>query len=390
MALALNDWLTMLFLYSPPLRMNMTREQFYALPFVKRVWYYNWASELSFISVVVGFLALHFIGDFLNRRIAYSWITAQVDNLRTQFHQVGFDPVSPLADVASDPAPLPGPKKIMKRLGPLDFIFYATGRLNVYMMHGKLTLLTRNNLITLVMDYVLSFFTNLPVPSDRLELLVTPADDTATKSTYDGFVFAIVHKSLMKSVRDHSYDLSLTRTTDSPKLPLSFTVMSEASEVTEALLTPELAAAIKAAENVLQYLVISDLPVDRFKSSAEYIPKKRALLVLTPRSSAADAEATTSIINAFLATIDVAVVKAHWRPEVLRKLKNTRDEEVRKLKKVEEEERAEELARIRAKEKKDLSKTEARGLTAEEQKKLQAKEREKDVRRMRSKQTRKY
>ncbi|KAK9247699.1 hypothetical protein V1506DRAFT_531162 [Lipomyces tetrasporus] len=363
------------------LRTNMTAEQFYALPFWSRMWSYNWMNEFYFLAVVIAFVALHLGGSAWNKRKATNWMKSQLEALRSQFYQVGFDE----SVTTTEPAMVPV-AKYLKRIGPIDYVFYATGRLNISLLHGKITMLSRHNVIMMVFEYAFAFLFSTEPPKDLVEIIARPTD--ADKSSYDGFVFAIVNKEIMKRVRDESYDLSLTRTSDHPKLPVSCTVMSEAAEITETLFTPELLAAVKAAENVLQYLVISDLPVDRPKTVEEYVPTKRALLSIKIAKSPEEEQATAQLLNAFLNTIDVAVAKAHWRPEVSRKLKATRDDEIRKLKKIADDEKAEELAKQRAKDKKEQKQGISK-LSAEEQRKAQAKEREKELKRLRSKQVRK-
>ncbi|KAK9383900.1 uncharacterized protein V2V93DRAFT_319174 [Kockiozyma suomiensis] len=348
------------------------------MPVYKRLLVYNWTNELSFLAVVLGFVAAHLGGAYLNKRLALGWMASQLSTLREQFFQVGFD--SKVTN-AADESKLPW-TSYLKKLGPIDYVFYATGRLNIASLHGRFALKTRHNIIMLIFDYVFSFLATSPLPSDKLELTVTPA------ATYDNFIFAVVHKDSMKRVRETNYDISLTRTTDSAKLPVCFTVMSEAAEVTDTFFTPALLAALANAQNVLEYLVLSDLPSERPSKPDDLLTsKKRAVLVLRVASSEQDKAATQALIGAFLGLLDVAVIKAHFRPEVSRKLKAVREEEVRKLKKMAEEERAEELAKQRAQEKK-AQKQSISKLSPEEQKKALQKEREKELRKQQKKMTR--
>jgi hypothetical protein len=84
-----------------------------------------------------------------------------------------------------------------------------------------------------------------------------------TKSSYDGFVSAIVNKETMKQLRDDRYDVSITTTKDNPKLPVWATVMSESAEITDFLLTPELIKAVEEAGELLNHLIITDQPIDQ-------------------------------------------------------------------------------------------------------------------------------
>ena len=104
--------------------------------------------------------------------------------------------------------------------------------------------------------------------------MTTPAADgeptrKEKSSTYDDFVFGILHKMHMNELRSARYDLSLTVTREHAKLPNTMVVMSESGEITEALLTPELCKAIELAGDDLEALIITDQPVEQ--------PKKYAL-----------------------------------------------------------------------------------------------------------------
>ncbi|KAK9457212.1 hypothetical protein V1511DRAFT_156372 [Dipodascopsis uninucleata] len=358
---------------------NFTQQEFYSLPLLSRLTVYNWTNELVFTGVILAFVASHFIGNHFNKKAAQKWIKSHVEVLRNQFYQVGFKDNSAVEDPRAIPL-----SEYLKCKGPIEYVTYASGRLNIALLHGRMTLMTRHNFIMLVIDMVMSFFLNYDQPHDKIEYFIIPTD--SDKSSYDNFVFAIVSKEVMKRVREENYDLSLTRTVDHPKLPFSLTVMSEAAEITDNLLTTEMIEALKKAPQLLEYFVISDLPTEKPKTAEEYKSSKRALIALKAASTPEEEAASKDILNAALNTIDVAVAKAYWRPEVSRKIKATRDDEIRKLKRQAEEEKAEEVAKQRAKEKKEQKQSMSK-LSAEEQKKFQQKEREKELRRMQKKQT---
>ena len=84
---------------------------------------------------------------------------------------------------------------------------------------------------------------------------------------------------------------------------------------------------------------------------------------------------------------DILVQTAHFRPEVLRKVRTTRDDAIRKLQKVDEEEKAEERQLEREKQKKLKRDAELKGLNAKAQKKYLEKEKEKEMKKMQKKQT---
>lgn len=84
---------------------------------------------------------------------------------------------------------------------------------------------------------------------------------------------------------------------------------------------------------------------------------------------------------------DVLVQGAHFRPEVLRKVRNVREEAIAQIKKQDETEKAEERALEREKAKKEKRDRELSALDAKAQKKYLEKEREKELRKTQKKQT---
>lgn len=230
---------------------------------------------LPFILVVV---AVHLWGTRRNRSKANHWIKAHAPVLQQEFAQVGY--VRPQTETGPiDPTTLLKEKKLD------EFATYATGRQNVAFVDFKLSLAKRYNPLSRFGELIISlFFDSMPAPVERveatayvfdgLEAKVAPAiakglGDKVSNSSFDGFVFAVVHKDLMKRLRDDRYDLSLTASKDHAKLPLWVTVMSESAEVTDTLLTPELIKAITDAGDDFEALVVTDQPMDQPK---RYLP----------------------------------------------------------------------------------------------------------------------
>lgn len=238
-------------------------------------------------------IGLHIWGLRKNRRIAKKWVEAHAPLLEQEFAVVGFsgrkqpnvDDVqsSGLAQAtAADEAD--APDKILKEKSAQEFITYATGRQNVAFVDIKLSLFKRYNPLTLILEWVLNFFfDSARPPMERMEATAYPFDgrekeivprvkqdhehpDTRSKGTqsaYDGFVWAVVHKDHMRHLREDRYDLSLTSTRDSPKLPVWTTVMGENAEITDSLLTPDLIKAVESAADDFEYLIITDQPIDK-------------------------------------------------------------------------------------------------------------------------------
>lgn len=89
----------------------------------------------------------------------------------------------------------------------------------------------------------------------------------------------------------------------------------------------------------------------------------------------------------FLRLPDLLASSAHFRPEVMRKVKATREDMIKKLQKADEEEKAEERALEREKSKKMKRELELKGLDAKAQKKYLDKEREREQKKMNKKMT---
>ena len=112
----------------------------------------------------------------------------------------------------------------------------------------------------------------------------------------------------------------------------------------------------------------------------ETTPKKRLSLSLKLPSSfsiPATYEHTLPILNAFLRMPDTLVSSAHFRGEVTRKIRATRDAEINKIKKISDKEKADERKIEEEKRKKEMRDNKLKGMSAEEQRKFLDKEREK-------------
>lgn len=241
---------------------------------------------LPFIIVV---LAFHFYGARANRRRIRSWLSVHVPVFEREYALVGFAPhgTRMVSEGTLDPM------EFVKEKTPTEYVGYATGRQNVAFSDLRVTLSKRHNPAGRVGEEAVGFFfESQPAPRERMEvtsfafdgreydlapLLSAEKDNGAAEkesekkkketfsSTYDNFVFAIVHKEMMKRVRDSRYDLSLTNTKEHSRLPHWTVLMSESAEISEALLTPELCDAVKKAGDLLELLVVTDQPDDQPK-----------------------------------------------------------------------------------------------------------------------------
>lgn len=249
-----------------------------ALPYTK--WYNiherhslsEFKTEGFIISIIAVIFTLHYIGTKLNRAKSRAWASAHAPILTSEFARVGFED--------KDPEQL-APEKLIKEKSLFEYATYATGRQNVAFMDVKLSLKKRFNPLMTAFETVLGFiFESAGVPEDSAEAVIYPFDGKEdkivpglpgaaelrskdTKSSYDGFVWAVVNKNKMKQLRDDRYDVSITFTKDNPKLPTWVTVMSESAEITNTLLTNELVSAVEQAGDLFDYLIISDQPLEK-------------------------------------------------------------------------------------------------------------------------------
>ena len=380
-------------------------------PYTK--WYRVWErvtiadfyQEMVILPILLVVVLVNVWGTRANRYRARQWASTYLPMLESEFAVVGFgkSKSSPSMDGAQDGGVAKAiagstevPEEVLKEKNKNEYITYCTGRQNVAWLDVKISLYKRYNPFTWVGELVLSFFfDSIAAPTERIEATMYTFDGKEKQlingqggqgnrdSTYDGFVFAIVHKDKMKDLRDLRYDISLTATKDHPKLPDWATVMSESAEVTEAMLIPDLIKAVTDAGEDLEALIVSDQPIDAPKTLDDTVPRKRVALAmrLNPKP------ASTSLFAAFLRLPDHLVSTAHFRPEAMRKIKATRDEEQRKIRKVGEEEKAEERRTQGDKLKKEERDRKLNRMSAAEQKKFLEKEKETEQRKGQKKRT---
>ena len=253
--------------------------------------FYAEAVILPFVIVII---ALHIWGRSTNKRKAKGWIDVHAPILQKEYALVGFggrknataDDAQSSGSVDSDASNDSAiPKDLLKEKTAQEFVTYATGRQNVAFSDFTLTLYKRYNPGTLLIEFILSFiFDSMRAPAERMDAtsylfdgrekeLVPPRNQQQSEaidlqaksksSSYDQFVFAIVHKDLMRSVREDRYDISLTSTKDHASLPVWATTMSESAAITDVLLTPELIKAVESAGDAFEYLVMTDQPLEK-------------------------------------------------------------------------------------------------------------------------------
>ena len=239
--------------------------------------FYAEAVILPFVIVII---SLHVWGRRTNKRKAKTWIQAHAPSLEKEYALVGYNGQKESGTDGSD-----DPMELLKEKTAQEYVTYATGRQNVAFTDLTLELFKRYNPATLMVEFILSFFfESIRPPMERLQLVtytfdgrekelvpaknqeqldVIEAQAKSKNSVYDQFVFALVHKDLMRSLREDRYDISLTSTKDHPNLPQWATTMSESAAITDAMLTPDLAKAVEAAGDAFEYLIVTDQPLTK-------------------------------------------------------------------------------------------------------------------------------
>ncbi|KAF2792971.1 DUF1682-domain-containing protein [Melanomma pulvis-pyrius CBS 109.77] len=372
----------------------------------ERVTINDFKLELYILPFVLLVVVLHLWGTRKNRKIATRWIKAHAPLLQQEFSQVGYLRGQPSGDADSVQALADASKieNMLREKKADEYMTYATGRQNVAFIDFKLTLAKRYNPLMRFGETAISlFFESFPVPQERLEATSYVFDGreaqivpnygkgegkkSVPNSSFDGFVFAILHKDLMKRLREDRYDLSLTATKDHAKLPIWTTVMSENAEITETLLTPELIKAINDAGDNFEALVVSDQPMDQPKKLDDTIPRKRINLSIKLDTSGNAFASTIPLFQYFLRMPDHLVSAGHFRAEAMRRIKQTREDQIAKIRRLDDDEKAEERKLQGDKAKKEKRDQMLGRMNADEQRKYLEKERERDTKRREKKKT---
>lgn len=252
----------------------------------ERVGIRDFYTEMFILPALLLIIAFHVWGTRKNKTLAEKWISAHAPTMANEFAVVGFGGGrrQPSADLvasqglssASENTQLFEPEQLLKENSKDVYLSYATGRQNIAFIDVKINLYKRYNPLNLLTEAAFGFFfESFGMPMEKVEIFAYPFDgrenavvpkiggaelELKAKSTYDGFIFAIVHKDRMRALRDERYDLSLTITKESSKLPDWLTVMSESAELTDTLLTNELIKAVKACGEDFEALILTDMP----------------------------------------------------------------------------------------------------------------------------------
>ncbi|EJU06394.1 DUF1682-domain-containing protein [Dacryopinax primogenitus] len=325
--------------------------------------------QFKFEAVGLGFVIIYLlvwaIGRALNGGRVRAWFKTHLPFYETQFTRPA------VRQLQSD--------------GPSDYFIFSTGRRGVLSLHTTFTLLSRHNLIDMIYDFGRSLIELDYSPRDLLELDFRLNDD----GTRPGFVWAVMKKDEMKTLRRARWDLSLTKAGDDKTLPVSLGIMTEAADITEAILKGPLLATLNDP-NVLKYfryLIVTDQPADRPEVPIPLAERERhVILALEPPSGGQNAE-TLPMVQSIFRFVDT-VDKLPLRVETIRKLKRSRqdfEEELLKEIAKEKKERDEEEGEDKKAAKRKAEQERVSKLSAEEQKKWEEKERKRTMKKAQGK-----
>lgn len=338
---------------------DYTIEEIVNMSLWQRLSIYNWKIEIFAVGAIFADFIIYKIGASYNDKIANKFVNSIVPTLKENFYQVG---VTSSQLIAQDDGQ--------------HYALYASGRLRIKSMVAKIELQMRNNIFMWVMEYIVSFFfDSIPTPTDEVTLEFQFDDEASEK--FDNFIWAIVTKDKMDKFRTENYFLSLTKTTESNKLPNQFVFMNEVPEMNDVLFTKKLSDNINSNLSTLKFLAITDQPIEKPAKIAELKPTKRLILKLSLSSNDKTIESISNLVNYIINDyLDLIVNRSSFRPELTRKVKKTREIEYNKLKKQLDDLKREELNEKKIEEQKKLRAS----LTPEEQQKLSKRQQERKQR----------
>ncbi|KAI0068852.1 DUF1682-domain-containing protein [Artomyces pyxidatus] len=323
-------------------------------------------NEIFLLGGVLFYLAFFWLGSQSNASKANSWFKAHLPLYEKQF-------TSPTqGELTKD--------------GYTDFFNFSTGRRLVASLHTIFTLRPRHDLLQYIYQVGWTLIDLNYAPKDEILLDFTLHSSTAIPD----FVWALVVKGELLSIKKDRWDLTFTRTNELPALPSYVMVMSEYADVTDGILkiAGPLIEALKdpKVQPYFRSLSITDQP--RTRPDYLPVPREKHVLLSLAALPPAHADITVPLVTAVFSLID-ALEKVNFRPETKTKLKRVREDFLKNLKDEAEKEKREELADARAAAKKKAEDERIAGLSAAEQQKILDRERKRSIRKTQGKMVKK-
>ncbi|KAG8966931.1 hypothetical protein FRC03_011002 [Tulasnella sp. 419] len=313
---------------------------------------------------------LSYVGASINKRKVTAWVKAHSGLYESQFAYSG---VSQGANAD----------------GSTDYFLYSTGRKGVAYLHTIFAMLPRHDLAQVLFQFAQSLIYLEYAPKDDITLDFTLAPSVTP--TAQGFVWGIVHKNEITTMRKNRWDLLFfTKQSENAALPHNAVVMSESADLTDLVLKSPAGAAVASLlskpeiNKHFRGLIISDQPGARPTNGPVPAEKKERHVYLSlTGGSESEMKDTEPLVRAIFNLVDFLVAKPAMRPDTAKKLAKTRDELDATLLKeskeptAEEKEEAEEAKRA-AKRKAEEEKFNA--MTPAQQRKYEEKERKRSQR----------
>lgn len=322
-------------------------EELKQMTLLQRLTLYNWTFEIGAVFVIVMVFAFYKLGLYYNTRITDRLFLQLNDYLKNdqQFARVGF--------ANKDGSKL----QYLEEKQKTWFTTFATGRSAIESLCVRTHMYERSNPAAMLMERLLgAFFPSLAVRDleEFCEIVVKPngiyvANETARPNANASeilnnfkFVTSVVHKSSMNEVRRDNYHLSLTRTSESAKLPVEYVYMSEMNQLNEFIghYVPNFLEVLKEASQILQCISFTDLPTEKpltdKKWNANLLP--RAVIRTSVPSNEAQLKALKNVISLVIAVYDNFTKDlVHKNPNVfitndlLKKTSQLRSQELAKI-----------------------------------------------------------
>ncbi|KAN0097646.1 Protein of unknown function (DUF1682) domain containing protein [Tylopilus felleus] len=281
--------------------------------------------------------------------------------------------------------------------GPTDYFVFSTGRRALASLHTVFSFLPRQDPLHLFFQFLWQLYDLRYQPRDHLCLDFLLDSDTA--AAVPDFVWAVVNKSELPTIKDNRWDLTFTRTAEHTSLPPSLSLMSEFADVTDALFKLHLSPSVTlpsllATTSLLTYLrslSITDQPDERPQSAASYVTQKHSSKrVILDISIPKHPDEILPLVDAAFALVDLlAVGKVVLRPETRVKIRKVREDVEKEIKEEEGKEKKEEAAENKMTAKRKAEQDRIAKLSPAEQKKILERNHKRAVRKSQGKAVRK-
>lgn len=346
---------------------HYSTDELLELSLFERVKLNDWRLEIFAIGFITAFVVLFKLGDVYNTSLVNLFLKGLDGVFTSNFARFGVNA-----------------KDLYVKDSSEHFSSYASGRDNIAKVDVTIALKPRHNLFVWILEYVLSYFLESVVaPIDRVDFVITPSNDVS----YDNFIFAIAAKLGMNDSRKFNYYLSLTKTTDSDILPPSFVFMGEVNEIQENVFTDSLKEALTVeTANLIKYIAFTDQPAEKPITIADLAPRRRIVITTGITKNKKQLQQFALVLQSVFDIVDDLVLgKITFRPETLKKVLKTRENELGKINKILDDYKKEKVAEEKAVKKREDLKS-LRNLSADEQVKLEKKANEKKQRKLAKKQ----